>query len=67
MERRLEKRLDVADDVAAWRRDVLLRAGFSAALAGELARDGHVDLHDLLGLVDHGCPPQVAARILAPL
>jgi hypothetical protein len=26
-----------------------------------------VDLHALLDLVDKGCPPQLAARILAPL
>ena len=67
VERRLDNRRDVPDDVEAWRREVLLRAGCSAALADELARDGHVDLHDLLGLVDRGCPPQLAARILAPL
>jgi hypothetical protein len=26
-----------------------------------------VDLHELLVLVDRGCPPPLAARILAPL
>jgi hypothetical protein len=26
-----------------------------------------VDLHALLDFVDKGCPPQLAARILAPL
>ena len=54
-------------DVEAWRRAVLARAGFDAPLAEELARDARVDLHDLLELVDRGCPPQLAARILAPL
>ena len=67
VERRLDSRRDVSDDVAAWRRDALLRAGFSAAVADQLAREGQIDLHDLLGLVDRGCPPQLAARILAPL
>ena len=67
VQRHLNIRREVSDDVADWRRDVLLRAGFGAALAAELARDGLVDLHDLLGLVDRGCPPLLAARILAPL
>jgi hypothetical protein len=26
-----------------------------------------VDLHQLLELVDRGCPPELAVRILAPL
>ena len=57
----------VAPDVRDWRRRALQEAGFDAALARELAADGRVDLHDVLGLVDRGCPPQLAARILAPL
>jgi hypothetical protein len=54
-------------DVAAWRRKLLLRAGFRMQLADQLARDARIDLHDLLDLVDRGCPPHLAARILAPL
>ena len=26
-----------------------------------------MDLHALIELVEHGCPPELAARILAPL
>jgi hypothetical protein len=26
-----------------------------------------IDLHELLELVDAGCPPELAARILSPL
>jgi hypothetical protein len=63
----LDSRRELAADVASWRRDVLVRAGFSAALADALARDARLDLHDLLELVDRGCPPGLAARILAPL
>jgi hypothetical protein len=63
----LDSRRELAADVASWRRGVLVRAGFSAALADELARDARLDLHDLLELVDRGCPPRLAARILAPL
>jgi hypothetical protein len=32
-----------------------------------LARDERVDLHALLDLVQSGCPPELAVRILAPL
>jgi hypothetical protein len=36
-------------------------------LAQRLARSDGTDLHRLLELVDRGCPPELAARILAPL
>jgi hypothetical protein len=32
----------------------------------QLACDGRYDLHALLELVDQGCPPRLAPRILAP-
>jgi hypothetical protein len=51
----------------AWRRGRLLAAGFAADLADRLAADRGVDLHTMLGLVDRGCPPELAWRILAPL
>jgi hypothetical protein len=54
-------------DVIAWRRTVLQQAGFVPRLAGQLAAEADVDLHDLLNLVDQGCPPDLAARILIPL
>lgn len=50
-----------------WRRARLVRAGFEHDLAAEIATDGGYDLHELLGLIDRGCPPALAARILAPL
>src|SRR3954453_3460756 len=56
----------VAPDIRDWRRQVLEHPGFGEALAGRLAADGDFDLHDLLKLVDRGCPPELAARILAP-
>jgi hypothetical protein len=52
--------------VTAWRRKLLLTAGFDREMAGVLA-DRRADLHALLALVDRGCPPHLAARILAPL
>jgi hypothetical protein len=56
-----------AHEVVVWRRRQLSAAGFSPALAQALARDRRVDLHALLELVDRGCTPALAARILAPL
>jgi hypothetical protein len=53
--------------VVPWRRGRLERAGFDPTLAAALARDDRTDVHALLELVDRGCPPQLAARILAPL
>lgn len=53
--------------VVAWRAEQLLRVGIDPAPAAELAQDPSVDLHALLELVDRGCPPHLAARILAPL
>ena len=53
--------------MVAWRTERLLAAGFERELAESLAADGAVDLHALLELVDRGCPPELAARILAPL
>jgi len=50
-----------------WREARLRVAGFEWETASQLARDGAVDLHALLELVDRGCPPHLAARILAPL
>lgn len=53
--------------IVPWRRRRLERAGFTPSLADELANDRRVDLHVLLELVDRGCAPELAARILAPL
>ena len=59
--------MKLPEDVVRWRRGLLRRAGFEADLATELAAAEDIDLHELLGLVDRGCPPELAARILAPL
>jgi len=53
--------------VTSWRRDRPVEAGFALPLASRLARDSRYDLHALIGLVEHGCPPELALRILAPL
>jgi hypothetical protein len=53
--------------VAGWRMERLVAAGFDRRVAFDFAHDGRVDLHELLDLVDRGCPPELAARIRAPL
>ena len=55
------------DQVVLWRAGRLRDAGFSPELADALAEDCAYDLHAVLELVDQGCPPGLAARILAPL
>ena len=56
-----------AKAVAVWRRQQLSAAGFDTPKAEALGRNPSVDLHALLDLVDRGCPPRLAVRILAPL
>jgi hypothetical protein len=53
--------------VVEWRRHRLIAAGFGSDLAAELAGGDDTDLLAVLELVDRGCPPKLAARILAPL
>jgi hypothetical protein len=56
-----------AQEVISWRRGQLVHTGFAIRLATRLARDLRYDLHELIGLVERGCPPELAVRILAPL
>jgi hypothetical protein len=56
-----------AFEVYSWRRRQLVDAGFPHALAARVARDGSYDLHRLIELVERGCAPALAVRILAPL
>ena len=51
----------------AWRQRRLVDAGFDRQAAERLAGDDAIDLHELLILVDRGCPPALAERILAPI
>lgn len=45
----------------------LIRTGFDSTSAASLATERAIDLHALIELVERGCPPPLAARILAPL
>jgi hypothetical protein len=50
----------------SWRRMELLRCGFPRSLAARVARDDRYDLHQLVELVQQGCAPALAVRILSP-
>jgi hypothetical protein len=55
-----------AQSVVSWRRAQLIHAGVPRSLAARVARDERYDLHALLELVDNGCAPALAVRILEP-
>jgi len=55
----------LAADVVAWRREQLRAAGFPEPQATALACDPRLDLHALIQLVERGCGPELAARIVA--
>ena len=54
-------------EVVRWRRERLVESAFPLPLAARLAKDTRYDLHTLIELVERGCPPHLAARIVAPL
>jgi hypothetical protein len=56
-----------AEALAVWRCEQLVRSGFPLGLAAGLAGDGRYDLHELIELVERGCPVELAVRILAPV
>jgi hypothetical protein len=62
-----ETRVREPANAVAWRRARLRKAGFDTTLTEQLSHERGVDLHALIGLVERGCPPLLAARILAPL
>jgi hypothetical protein len=66
MQTELTQPLD-SQEVVAWRRDQLAHSGFAPVLATRLAGDPRYDLHGLIELVERGCPPELAVRILAPI
>jgi hypothetical protein len=52
------------DRVERWRTAELMRVGFAGDDAVALAARLDVDLHEAIELVQRGCPPQLAFRIL---
>jgi hypothetical protein len=63
----LQRQTNPTSPHVAWREGRLRVAGFERETAAQLAREAGIDLHELFELVDRGCPPHLAARILAPL
>ena len=52
------------DAVFRWRFEELMRAGYDAGSALILAGHAEVDLHVACRLVERGCPPETAHRIV---
>ncbi|HYX86919.1 MAG TPA: hypothetical protein VE777_18265 [Gaiellales bacterium] len=59
----LDQSQDLAAQVEAWRLHVLLRAGYPLRVAERLAKSS-ADLHQAVAMLERGCTPHVAARIL---
>jgi hypothetical protein len=53
--------------VVNWRQLELEQFGFPPSLAARVARDERYDLHQLIELVQQGCSPDLAVRILSPV
>ena len=47
-----------------WRAQELERAGYDPGSAACLAALHEIDLHHAIGLIESGCPPELALRIL---
>jgi hypothetical protein len=64
-----ETELHVLEDteqiqIELWRTEELERAGYSQRAAGRLAARHDVDLHQAVRLLERGCTPELALRIL---
>ena len=53
-----------SERVERWRAEALERAGYDIASALELAARNDIDLHQAIELVESGCSPDLAVRIL---
>jgi hypothetical protein len=52
------------DKVQRWRIEALERAGYDSTSAALLAERTDVDLHTAAALIERGCTPELALRIL---
>jgi hypothetical protein len=64
-----ETELHVLEDteqmqIELWRTEELERAGYSQRAAGRLAARQDIDLHQAVRLLQRGCPPELALKIL---
>ena len=53
-----------SERIQRWRAKELERAGYTPSHASELAGRPDVDLHFAVELLERGCPPETALRIL---
>jgi len=53
-----------SERILRWRATELERAGYEATDAAELSARTDVDLHLAVELLERGCPPETALRIL---
>jgi nucleotide-binding universal stress UspA family protein len=53
--------------IVSWRREQLLQAGLSLAVATTVASTPLYDVHEVVNLIGRGCAPELAVQILAPL
>ena len=60
----LQRARTANDEVVAWRREQLARAGCRRFEAEVLARELRVDLHDAVELLKRGCASRIALEIL---
>lgn len=56
-----------SEEIVRWRRERLAESGFPLPLAARVARNPSYDLHALIELLERGCTPELALRILAPI
>ena len=53
-----------SERVERWRAEELMRAGYDPAAAADIAARSDIDLHGAIGLLERGCPADLAVRIL---
>lgn len=52
------------EKIERWRAEELERAGYGTRSAGRLAARHDIDLHLAVGLLEQGCSPELAVKIL---
>ena len=52
------------EKIVRWRAEELERAGYGTRAAGRLAARYDIDLDRAIELLDQGCPPELAIKIL---
>lgn len=60
----LQTRESELERIEQWRTEMLERAGYTAEGAATLAARLDINLHSAIDLLEQGCPPDVALRIL---